>query len=482
MPFEKRIEVKKIEKLDLTVYFVTLGASRIANASRIDLSGKDDGDIIQGTPWDISTFAPGAKSFEITLDATPVQVFFKPDGTKMYVLGYTNKTVYQYSLSVIWDPSTATYDNKSFTITEDLYPFGLFFKPDGTEMYITGQSNDSVFQYSLSTAWDVDTASYNEKSFSVTSQVASPSGVFFKPDGLKMYVSNIRLAAEGVYQYSLTTAWDVTSASYETKKLDTTSQTTSPYSVFFKSDGLKLYVMGYGDNTIFQYSLSSEWNIDTATYDDKSYVVTAQETKPYGLYVKSDGLELFIVGSDFDKVYQYVMKTAWTKTDDFILATRIYGSKGPYARAYKLRWRDVTDEGTFADVTDTGEITYSAITDLTDGGDLLVEEKLCDAQTDYTWQNGLENEGDNILPDADTYSLADEYYTEFQWALDCSNAEDEHEYEFELWDVTEGVSIGTCLATITMAITIVGGLSMKWNGVAISKWNGAVINKLNGVD
>ena len=300
MPFENRIEnLKKVGKIELATNYPLLGASRIANASRVDQSGVDDGDVVQGTPWDISTFTLGAKSFEITLDTAPSQVFFKPDGLKMYVLGYTNKTVYQFSLSQAWDPETATYDNRSFTITQDPYPFGLFFKPDGTKMYVTGQSNDSVFQYSLSSAWDVDSASYNNKSFSVTSQVTSPSGVTFKPDGLRMYVSNAYSAAAGVYQYSLSEAWDITSASYETKKLDVIAQTTSPYTAIFKPDGLKLYVMGYGNDTIFQYSLSSEWNIDTATYEDKSYVVTPQETKPYGLYMKSDGLEFFIVGMDF---------------------------------------------------------------------------------------------------------------------------------------------------------------------------------------
>ncbi len=470
MPFEKEIKAKKIKRLDLGggAALVILGASRIANATRVDQSAVDDGDIIQGTPWDISTFRLGPKSFEISEDDNPVQVFIRPDGLKMYVLGYTSKMVYQYSLTIAWDPGTAVYDEKSFTITQDPYVFGLSFKPDGTEMYVVGQSSDSVYQFSLSTAWGVDTASYNNKTYSVTSQVTSPSGVTFKPDGLKMYVTNAYSVAAGVYQYSLTTEWDVTSASYGSKKLDTITQTTSPYTAFFKPDGLNLYVMGYGDDTIFQYSLSVAWDMDTATYDNKNYVLTPQETKPYGLYMKSDGLELSIVGTDFKKIRQYVMKTAWNKTNDFILATRIYGSKGPYARAYKLRWR--VSSGTFVDVSDIGAITYSAVTDLADGGDLLEEEKLCDAQGGYTWQNGLENEGDNLLPDSGTYSLADEYYTEFQWALSCNDAEDGAIYEFELWDVTEGVTIGTCLANITMGIVagLINGYFMG-NGVREEK-------------
>jgi len=456
MPFENKIEnLKKVEKIELGLAYPLLGASRIANASRVDRSGKDDGDVIQGTPWDISTFRVGAESYLIS-ETPSHEVFFKPDGLKMYVLGYGSKRINQYTLSTAWKLSTATYDDKNFFIAdEELAPFGLFFKPDGTEMYITGMINKLVFQYTLSTAWDVSSASYTS-SFSVTNQVAAPSGVSFKSDGLKMYVSCASAGSAGVYQYSLTKAWDVTSASYETKKLDTISETTSPYTAVFKPDGLKLYVMGFGNDTIFQYTLSTAWDVSTATYDNKSYVVTAQETNPYGLFVKSDGLEFFILGSGSNKVWQYVMKTAWTKTDDFILATRIYGSKGAYNFAYKLKWRNVTDGGVFADVGATGEISFSADTVLVNGQALPIGSKICDEQGSgakaiFTWQDGLESEGDNILPDSGTYSLADEYYTELQWALSCDDAHDEDEYEFALFELTNGTSIGTCLTSITMA-------------------------------
>ena len=67
-------------------------------------------------------------------------------------------------------------------------------------------------------------------------------------------------------------------------------------------------------------------------------------------------------------------------------------------------------------------------------------------------------------------------------------------FEADFWAI--GVTTGeTNMAVFTQAISeewaavtavieaaVVAGLSMKWNGVAISKWNGVVINKLNGVD
>lgn len=141
----------------------------------------------------------------------------------------------------------------------------------------------------------------------------------------------------------------------------------------------------------------------------------------------------------------------WVKADDFILATQVGTSKGPLDRRYKLRWRDVTDAGSFADVAASGEISYTAVTVLVDGATLGSGSKLCTGIPEPDWQDGLESEADNECPDSPgTYSLADDYYSEFQWALDCDGSEYEHEYEFELYEITNGVSIGTCLATLTI--------------------------------
>lgn len=155
--------------------------------------------------------------------------------------------------------------------------------------------------------------------------------------------------------------------------------------------------------------------------------------------------------ADDAEAYQAVCDAnvpSWTKTDDFILVVQFGTSKGPIARAYKLMWRNVTDGGSFADVTGSGEITFNATTSLIDD-DPFTPNTGCTADEPDP-QNGLENEGDNILPNSGTYSLADDYYTEFAFALDCSNAIDGKEYAFQLYDVTESAIIGVAGATITM--------------------------------
>jgi sugar lactone lactonase YvrE len=67
-------------------------------------------------------------------------------------------------------------------------------------MYIVGDQANRVYEYDLSTAWDISTATYNSISFGVGTQETSPNGVFFKSDGSKMYV--VGSGTDTIYQYS----------------------------------------------------------------------------------------------------------------------------------------------------------------------------------------------------------------------------------------------------------------------------------------
>ena len=146
--------------------------------------GSNLGSVIEftlSTAWDVSTNNGAGGVFYVGgQDGGVTDIFFKPDGTKFYIVG-TNDTVYQYSCATAWDVSTASYDTKSFSVAaQETAPTGLFFKDDGTQFYIVGTANDKVYQYSCSTAWDVSTAYYDTKSFSVVTEDSLPQGLFFK--------------------------------------------------------------------------------------------------------------------------------------------------------------------------------------------------------------------------------------------------------------------------------------------------------------
>ena len=162
------------------------------------------------------------------------------------------------------DLANASYDSVSFSVAgQDSVPLGLAISEDGSKFYVTGNTNDSVFQYNLSSPWDITTASYSGNSLSVAAQDGSPFSIIFKTDGLKMYL--VGSFTDTIYQYSLTTAWDISTASYDSVSFSVTSQASFPVDVAFKGDGTKMYVLGNTVDTIFQYALSTAWDVSTAS-------------------------------------------------------------------------------------------------------------------------------------------------------------------------------------------------------------------------
>ena len=258
-----------------------------------------------GPVWtdpDLANATYDSVSFSVAAqEGSPESLFFKPDGTKMYVLGASGDDVNEYDLSTAWDISTASYLQNFSVGLQELGASGLFFKPDGTKMYVTGFAGDDVNEYDLGVAWDVSTASYLQN-FDISLQVATSRGVFFKPDGTKMYVSGA--TNDAVFEYSLSTAWNISTASY-VQSFSVITQDNAPEDVFFKPDGTKMYIVGDGTNTIYEYDLSTAWDIATSAYNSISFAVGTQEISPNGVFFKSDGSKMYITGSTNDTIFQY---------------------------------------------------------------------------------------------------------------------------------------------------------------------------------
>jgi sugar lactone lactonase YvrE len=247
----------------------------------------------------------------------PQGLFFKSDGTKMYVCDGTNRDVFQYSLSTAWDVSTASYDSVFADFGgQDTDPRGIFFKDDGTKFYLCGDAGNDVNEYSLSTAWDISTRSFTT-SFSVSSQDTEPQGIYFKPDGTKFYIAGAN--SSDIYQYALTTAWDISTASYESKSLNVSSQDGVVQDIWLNNDGTKAFVLGGANDALYQYSLSTAYDISTASYDSVTIALSGVDTSVEGLFFKSDGSKFYFVGGSTDKVYQYSCASAATITYDSTL-------------------------------------------------------------------------------------------------------------------------------------------------------------------
>jgi len=249
------------------------------------------------------------KSFSVSSqESNPQGVRFKSDGTKMYVIGNTGDGVGQYSLSTAWDVSTASFDSVTLDVSsEDSVPNGLVFSSDGTKLYITGNTNNKIFQYDLSTAWDLSTASYANKSLLTSTDAGTgPIEPFMRSNGTDFYY--LDLDAGRVYQYTLSTANDISTASYASKSFSVTSQETVPTGLTFSSDGTKMFVCGQTGDDINQYTLSTAWDVSTASsVDILVFDSSAQAVDPAGIDLKPDGSALYMISNSGDAVYQYTL-------------------------------------------------------------------------------------------------------------------------------------------------------------------------------
>lgn len=148
-------------------------------------------------------------------------------------------------------------NNKAFKIKNGLLA-GRYLGSAGTD----GSASETQY-------YDLTALSYDSKSFSATSQTSNARSIFIKPDGTKMYLLGNDSFDDTVYQYSLSTAWDVSTASYDSKSYNANGQDGSVRGVWFKTDGTKMYIMGDAGNAVYQYSLSTAWDVSTVSYDSE---------------------------------------------------------------------------------------------------------------------------------------------------------------------------------------------------------------------
>ena len=194
-------------------------------------------------------------------------------------------------------------------------PGGVFVSADGLYMYTTEFYASNVNQYTMTTAYDVSTAGYTGTIVTGT-QVANPYGVFFKDDGLEMFVSGDGAAYSGnVAHYTLSTAWDVTSATI-TDQLNVSAYAPTGRGMHMSTDGTKLFICDYNDGDVNMYTLSTAWDVSTGTWTN-AFDITARGSNPWGLTFSADGTKMFTseyASANDSSIDEWTLSTAWDVT------------------------------------------------------------------------------------------------------------------------------------------------------------------------
>ena len=276
-----------------------LGSIGLVPAVTLDIeeSGASEG-------WQLSegTCPPGAV-FNTGLENSVVfGLTFNPDGTKMYLsdahTDSAKRQIQTYSLSIAFDLTTVSYDGIGSEL--DMSTFGringIRFGRNGERFYVAeDEGGDGIInQFNLSVAYDISTAVFtSSKRFANNQQLTFT----LHPDGTFLYLGQRFGGAQRVEQYAFPAPWEVggIAAASPVHIKSLFGQVGTLQSIFFKSDGLRIYILDEGGTTVKQFDLTVAFDISTMTNPGILFDIQPScGGSPREIFWKEDGSILFI--------------------------------------------------------------------------------------------------------------------------------------------------------------------------------------------
>ena len=242
-------------------------------------------------------------------ETDPQGLAFNNDGTKMFVCGKVGDDINEYTLTTGFDVSTASYDSRVSVSAQTAKPMAVQFNTDGTKMFVADEIDDRVLEYTLSVGFDVSSTVTFIDAFSVASQETKLTGLTFNNDGTKMFITGWQ--SDDVNEYALTTGFDISTASFVDGYAQ--GQDGDIRDVKFNTDGTVMFVLGRAGSlhsSVYRHTLTTGFDVSTATFED-SYSVADQETAATSVEFSTDGTKMFVMGSVGDDINEYTLSTAF---------------------------------------------------------------------------------------------------------------------------------------------------------------------------
>ncbi|MEL6556973.1 MAG: hypothetical protein AAFQ94_02240 [Bacteroidota bacterium] len=244
-----------------------------------------------GNPVSVSTIENNARGFYIS-----------PDGLKIYITGLSDQ-VYQFDLPLPFDIASADFtvgsaESLDLSVIEN-NPLALQFSHDGTRLFVSGRSGrvnpgNNIYYYSCSTPFDITTATLNG-----TYDAENRATAFaFSNDGRILYHAD----GTSILRIDLNTPYDLESAALNGRNgypIDLSSVLRSVQGINFSPDGRLFIVCDFSTGKVVSYSLSSPFNLSTATIQN---VLTVSDIAPQlgnisirDISYSSDGSKLILL-------------------------------------------------------------------------------------------------------------------------------------------------------------------------------------------
>ena len=225
--------------------------------------------------------------------------FWKSDGSIVFITGRYSNNVAAYQLEEPWQIQTATFLHDAIVPGE--FQHGLYFREDGMMMWVFDRT--IIWEFSLENPWDITTCSEGIN-HDLSHFVQRGHDIDFKPDGSIIFIDDRNAGA--VFEYTLSTPWDVASGTLS-YTLDISDQQIEVRGVEFLNNGSVMMLMDTERRAVLQYDLTEPYNLSTAMYSG-AFDVSNQTFQGRGLSFSANESIMYVTGRDEEKVFQYEVK------------------------------------------------------------------------------------------------------------------------------------------------------------------------------
>ncbi len=228
-------------------------------------------------------------------------------------------------------------------------------------------TGDKVYEYDLTTAYNISTAtlrtsidvgSYPEPGPSNTGNHGAMQ-VVFNNDGTKMFIADHN---KTIIEWTLTTPYDIDTASTTFnlgQSFDTGGQEKRPTSVAFNNDGTKMYVAGNeksdaNPGEVNEYTLDTPFVITSGVTHINTEDLNSDHSYIDGIVFNYDGTKMYTTDSEDNVINQYKLTTAFdisTLSLQGTLDLSNYGIEGGRETAF-------SSDGSKMFVVDEAEVVF----------------------------------------------------------------------------------------------------------------------------
>lgn len=253
--------------------------------------------IVLNTPWSIvNGYASFVETSISAFETTSTGLDFSSDGSYLFIVGSSSDKVWKITLAAPWDISSVATRVSLSISTYETSATGLYVTSD--KIFVNG--NLYLNEYTM-TNYDIVNAVYKTSNdFSIATKETLASTLCFSNDGTKVYVAGLTHA---VYQFSLSTAWDISTMNFVQSKDFGTKFCTD---ILFSSDGAILLVLDYNSNCIYQFILGTAWDISStnALFFYKTETLKKELGTPCSFAYNNNGSKLFVMYR-YNSILQY---------------------------------------------------------------------------------------------------------------------------------------------------------------------------------